>query len=117
MFEYARSLSALDLLVLTSLSEGFPNVIGEGMACELSVVSTHAGDAQSIIGDTGIITDIGDVAGLTQGVLKILGGDTQKRNTQARDRIIKNYSVDFMLNRTLDIIKEVLPTHKNQLDQ
>ena len=109
--------SALDVLVLTSLSEGFPNVIGEGMACEVNVVSTNAGDAKRIIDDTGIITDIGDAEGLMHGVLTILADEAQKRNAYARDRIIKYYSVDLMLNLTLNLIKQVLSAQENKLNQ
>lgn len=96
--------SALDLLVLTSLAEGFPNVIGEGMACGLRVVSTDAGDARSIIADTGHVAGIGDVDGLAKSVLSVLDNPTPPPDAQARDRIAANYSVDALLDRTLGLI-------------
>lgn len=98
--------SALDVLVLTSLAEGFPNAIGEGMACGLKVVSTDAGDARSIIGDTGYVTDIGDVGGLAKSVLRVLDDLSQPPDAQARDRIVANYSVDALLDRTLGLIDD-----------
>jgi teichuronic acid biosynthesis glycosyltransferase TuaC len=44
--------NAADLLLLTSLSEGSPNVIKEAMACNCPIVATDVGDIREVIGDT-----------------------------------------------------------------
>lgn len=106
--EMEAAYSALDVLVLTSLAEGFPNAIGEGMACGLRVVSTDAGDARLIIGDTGHVTDIGDVDGLASAVLS-LAADTEKPpHAEPRQRIVDNFSVDALLDRTLTMIGKAI---------
>lgn len=43
---------AADVILLTSLWEGSPNVIKEAMACNRPIVSTNTGDVQKVIGNT-----------------------------------------------------------------
>jgi glycosyltransferase involved in cell wall biosynthesis len=44
--------NAADLLLLTSLSEGSPNVIKEAMACNCPIVATDVGDIREIVKGT-----------------------------------------------------------------
>jgi len=45
-------LSAVDVLLLSSIFEGSPNAIKEAMACNCPIVSTDVGDVKELIGDT-----------------------------------------------------------------
>ena len=45
-------LNACDLLLMTSLREGSPQIIKEAMACNCPIVTTPVGDVKEIIGDT-----------------------------------------------------------------
>jgi len=44
--------NSADLLILTSISEGSPNVVKEAMACNLPIVSVCVGDVKKIINGT-----------------------------------------------------------------
>lgn len=45
-------MNASNALVLTSITEGSPNIVKEGMACNLPVVSVDVGDVRQVIGHT-----------------------------------------------------------------
>jgi glycosyltransferase involved in cell wall biosynthesis len=45
-------INASNALILSSLSEGSPNIVKESMACNIPVVATNVGDVVEIIGQT-----------------------------------------------------------------
>ena len=45
-------MNAADLLLMTSTSEGSPNVIKEAMACNCPIVTSDVGDVEWVLGNT-----------------------------------------------------------------
>ncbi|MDA3861540.1 MAG: glycosyltransferase, partial [Melioribacteraceae bacterium] len=45
-------MNAVDMVLMTSFSEGSPQFIKEAMACNVPIVSTNVGDVQDVIGNT-----------------------------------------------------------------
>jgi glycosyltransferase involved in cell wall biosynthesis len=85
--------NALDICALSSSSEGFPNVLGEAMACGVPCVSTDVGDAATLIGETGELSEVSDVRGFAGRLLVLAAEDRAARGAAARRRIVEQFSL------------------------
>ncbi len=91
---------ALDLFASSSYSEGFPNVIGEAMACGVPCVVTETGDSALIVGETGIVVAPHDSEALAAALISLLKRNHKEAGAQARLRILDNFSVERMITET-----------------
>jgi glycosyltransferase involved in cell wall biosynthesis len=91
--------NALDVFCSSSLSEGFPNVIGEAMACGRRCVVTDVGDSRFVVGETGVVVRSDDVEDLVAGLRQQLdAGDSL--NLRARQRVLENFTVTQLGDKT-----------------
>jgi len=96
-----RLMAALDISVLCSRSESFPNVVGEAMSCAIPCVVTDVGDSARIVGDTGIVVPSGKPAELAKACLQLLSMTSNDRialGERARIRICENFSLDTVVS-------------------
>ncbi|MBL9115433.1 MAG: GT4 family glycosyltransferase PelF [Verrucomicrobiaceae bacterium] len=96
-------LPKLDLMILTSISEGLPFVVLESLAAGVPVVSTDVGACSEIIlgssmeqpplGAAGCIAPVGNTEELAQAVIQVLTDTTllAKMSDAGRARVTRNY--------------------------
>ncbi|MBN2010360.1 glycosyltransferase [candidate division KSB1 bacterium] len=91
-------LSAFNLFVLPSKSEGLPNAILEAMASGVAVVATSVGGIPEVIkdGETGLLVQPTNVDQLGNAVYKILSDDTLHASivTKAHKLVTDRFSLD-----------------------
>ncbi|GBE45166.1 putative glycosyltransferase EpsF [bacterium BMS3Bbin11] len=101
--DVSRLVAAMDVAVSSSLGgEGFPNVIGEAMACSVPCVVTDVGDSALIVGDTGRVVPAKDSEALATAIIQLLEASPELREElgkQARLRVENNYSLESVVKK------------------
>ena len=97
-------MNELDLTILPSLSESFPNVVAESMACGTPCISSEVGDVKKIIGEYGWVVPIGDSISLANKIIEVKEIKKDKVKWRAiKDgcisQINNNYSIEKMVNK------------------
>jgi glycosyltransferase involved in cell wall biosynthesis len=105
-------LAGSDILVLTSDHEGFPNVVLEGMAAGLPIVTTPAGDAPQVVRDgvSGYVVPFDDVEVLASRIVELAkSAELRERLGQEGRRIAEQkYSLSELGPQALSLYAEVL---------
>jgi N-acetyl-alpha-D-glucosaminyl L-malate synthase BshA len=97
----APLLASADLFLLPSKVESFGLSALEALACGVPVVGSHAGGLPEVVreGVTGVLRPVGDMNGMVQAALEILGDETRWRSmseaaaTDARERFSRDQIV------------------------
>ena len=89
------------MLLLTSHSESFPNVVAESMLCTTPVLSTNAGCSKKIIANTGFVLKKNDPISINNALNKALNVFLKNKKKwrslkiKSRIQIIKNFSINL----------------------
>lgn len=104
----------MDCLVLSSITEGFPNVLIEAMSCGVPCISTDVGDAREIIADTGWIVPSEDQIALEKALEEAyreyldFPEKWAARRERAYKRVVENYSIEKMCERYIDVWNDAI---------
>jgi glycosyltransferase involved in cell wall biosynthesis len=106
-----------DALVITSDYEGFPNVLIEAMASRIPVITTPAGDADSIIQDgvTGFVVPFDGVEGIAKRMVQLANSpDLRERLGRAGRRVVETrFSFEQQKNRLLSTYRSIAWQQEN----
>ncbi len=107
----AACLDAMDVFVLSSCTEGFPNVLGEAMAMGLPCVSTDVGDAAVLMGSHQWTVPARDASALSlklQQLLNLPKPERERLGDAARERVLSSYSMTATAQQFLNLYKSLL---------
>jgi glycosyltransferase involved in cell wall biosynthesis len=103
--------AALDIAVLSSIAEGFPNVIGEAMSCGVPCVVTDVGDCSHLVGGTGIVVPPEDSSALKIGCEQLIDMGPSEREhlgAAARKRILEHFAISKVASRYEKLYESIL---------
>ena len=109
-------LNAVDISIISSVSEGFPYSVLESIRGKCTMVSTKVGAMPEIIddGENGLLFDVGDVQKLASHI-RFLTENPEIRKGMAEKLFIKadeKYSFDTMVKTQLSIYERALGSYK-----
>jgi glycosyltransferase involved in cell wall biosynthesis len=103
----ALMFKAMDVFLLSSSTEGLPNVVLEAQSHGVPVVTTNAGDVSSGVddGNSAIVVPVHDVVQMATAVNRVLADrELRARMGRAGPRIVEErFSVDRMVDATLAV--------------
>lgn len=110
--------NAMDVACLSSAwGEGFPNVLGEAMACGVPCVATDVGDSAWVLGDTGRIVPVGRPDELARACLDLLQAgrlDRHMLGARCRERICGHFDLSSIAGQYADLYDAVVEGREGQ---
>ncbi len=98
----------IDILALSSRTEGFPNVVAEAMSYAKMVVATDVGDAAEVAGNAGIVVPARDPEAFADAMRKVLDLSPEEYARYAhlaRDRIESEYTLHKIERRYSNFLR------------
>lgn len=110
-----KEMMSCSVFALPTYTEGFPNVILEGMACGCPIVTTPVGaipemlDINNVGGECGVVVPVKNVEKLKEAIERLLDNSeyAEMLGARAKERVVAEYSIDSVWHKTIDIWRKV----------
>ncbi|MDD9381635.1 GT4 family glycosyltransferase PelF [Streptomyces sp. ZAF1911] len=116
--DVARAYGAGSVVMLSSISEGFPFSIIEAMSCGRTTVSTDVGGVREAVGDTGLVVPPREPETMARATLALLRDDERRAELgrMSRKRVVEKFTLHQSVDGFRHIYRElagqpVLPVH------
>lgn len=106
-----QNLQSLDVLMMTSLVEGSPQIIKEAMACNKPIVSTNVGDIADLLRDVKncYVVNSFRSAAMIKPLKEILSQPIEHRKSNGRQKLIQmGLGIDQVAKSVLKVYNEVI---------
>ncbi|MET7533429.1 GT4 family glycosyltransferase PelF [Streptomyces goshikiensis] len=114
----ADAYAAGSVVMLSSISEGFPFSIIEAMSCGRTTVSTDVGGVREAVGDTGLVVPPREPETMARATLALLRDDERRAELgrRSRERVVEKFTLHRSVDGFRHIYRElagqpVLPVH------
>ena len=97
---------SIDAFLMTSITEGFPNVLVEAMASGLPCISTDVGDAKYIVQDLGSIVPPRNAKALADAILAYVQKTKAEKHAlklATRERVEQNFSIETVSGQYIQV--------------
>jgi glycosyltransferase involved in cell wall biosynthesis len=108
---------AFDVFAMPSRYEGFPYVLLEAAAAELPIIATPVGGTSAVLKDevNGFYIPVEQPARLEQALSRLMEDPALRRQMgQASGNIIRSFTIDTMLDRTLQVYASTGNVYRTQ---
>ncbi|MFF8385532.1 GT4 family glycosyltransferase PelF [Streptomyces kanasensis] len=107
--DVAGAYAAGTVVMLSSISEGFPFSLIEAMSCGRATVSTDVGGVREAVGDTGLVVPPREPAVMAEAVLTLLRDDARRAELgrRARQRVVDRFTLRRSVDRFRRIYREL----------
>ncbi|UCG68594.1 MAG: GT4 family glycosyltransferase PelF [Thermoplasmata archaeon] len=103
--EPERAYNMGDVVVMSSISEGFPFALIEAMASGKAIVATNVGGMAEALGETGVLVPSRSPGQLGNAITKLLKDENQRRELgrKARMKSVNEYSIQGFIDKYREI--------------
>ncbi|MDI6780493.1 MAG: glycosyltransferase [bacterium] len=114
--DVAEILSAMDLFIISSLTEGICNAILEAMSCGLPVIATDVGGNPEIVldGKTGLLVALSDMVGFVAAIEDLLGNKEKRKEygRNGQEMVEQRFSLQRMVREYESLYRFLLQKKK-----